>query len=56
MMYNFRVYVHKRGTDYSMSDKVYSNVLCTQWQVAQYVKNLNNSDVLGLHYYFERVI
>jgi hypothetical protein len=27
-----------------MNDRVYSNVRCTQWQVAQYVKNLNDSD------------
>lgn len=55
MMYNYKVYVHKRDTEYSMNDKVYSNVLCTQWEIAQYVKILNDSDVLGLHYYFERV-
>lgn len=54
MMYEYYVYVHKKGTEYNNSDKIYSKVYGTQFQVARYVADLNNSDRLGLHYYFIR--
>lgn len=52
IQYEFWVYVHKKDTDYSNTDKVYSRVYGTQYQAARYVADLNESDRLGLHYYF----
>ena len=55
MMYNYNVYVHEKGTDFSNNDQIYSRIYCTQYQAAQYVRLLNENDVIGKHYYFINV-
>lgn len=41
MKYRYNVYIKNIGAEYSNYDKIYSRVICTPFEVARYIENLN---------------